>query len=152
MTKQLLWEEYTEQYEPLLQLLTVLRSLRHWHQPAKRSMRQSHKAGEKCFVDYAGQTVAIVCAHTGEIRPAQVFVAVLKSPPDYSLWQRNSHQSLPDWFLRAFEYFGGCTAIVVPDKLKSLASRACRYDPVSHPSYQQWAEHCQVAVNVGAAV
>ena len=46
-------------------------------------MRQDHRAGEKLFVDYAGQTVAVVDRFTGEIREAQVFVAVLgvsKSP------------------------------------------------------------------------
>jgi transposase len=40
-------------------------------------MRQSHKAGEKLFVDYAGQTVPIIDPETGEIQQAQVFVAVL---------------------------------------------------------------------------
>ena len=34
-------------------------------------MRQTHIAGEKLFVDYAGQTVAVIDAATGEIRRAQ---------------------------------------------------------------------------------
>ena len=58
-------------------------------------------------------------------------------------------QQLPDWLgshVRMFDYFGGCTAMVVPDNLKSGVSRACRYDPDLNPSYQQWAEHYQVAV------
>ena len=42
-----------------------------------RSLRQIHRAGEKLFADYAGPTVPIVDAHTGEIRPASIFVAVL---------------------------------------------------------------------------
>ena len=40
-------------------------------------MRQTHRAGEKLFIDYAGPTVPVVCAATGEIRTAQIFVAVL---------------------------------------------------------------------------
>jgi transposase len=40
-------------------------------------MRQNHEAGDKLFVDYAGQSLPVVDAGTGEIRQAQVFVAVL---------------------------------------------------------------------------
>ncbi len=40
-------------------------------------MRQIHPGGERLFVDYAGQTVPVVDAATGEIRRAQIFVAVL---------------------------------------------------------------------------
>ncbi len=111
-------------------------------------MRQSHKAGEKCFVDYAGQTVPIVCRDSGEIKPAQVFVAVLGAS-NYTYAEATLTQSLPDWLgshVRAFEYFGGSTAMVVPDNLKSGVSRACRYDPDLNPGYQQWAEHYQTAV------
>ena len=39
-------------------------------------MRQAHRAGEKLFVDYAGQTVSVIDPASGEIRRAQVFVAV----------------------------------------------------------------------------
>ena len=34
----------------------------------------------------------------------------------------------------------------MPDNLRSGVSRACRYDPETNPSYQQLAEHYQVAV------
>jgi len=111
-------------------------------------MRQRHKAGEKCFVDYTGQTVPIACADTGEIKPAQVFVAVLGAS-NYTFAQATLTQSLPDWLashVRAFEYFGGSTTMVVPDNLKSGVIRACRYDPDLNPSYQQWAEYYQTAV------
>ena len=89
-------------------------------QRQKRSMRQTHKAGEKCFVDYCGPTVPIVCADTGEIHPAQVFVAVLGAS-NYTYAEATLSQALPDWLgshVRAFEYFGGCHEIVVPDNLQ----------------------------------
>jgi hypothetical protein len=111
-------------------------------------MRQQHKAGEKCFVDYCGQTIPIVSATTGEIRPAQIFVAVLGAS-NYTYAEATLTQSLPDWLsshVRAFEYFGGTSAIVVPDNLKSGVSKACRYDPSLNPSYQQLSAHYQVAV------
>ena len=40
-------------------------------------MRQAHPAGERMFVDYAGQTVELIDSRTGEIRHAQIFVAVM---------------------------------------------------------------------------
>ena len=48
-----------------------------WRGRLSPTMRQAHPAGERLFVDYAGQTVAVIDAATGESRPAQVFVAVL---------------------------------------------------------------------------
>ena len=40
-------------------------------------MRHEHRAGEKLFMDYAGQTREVVDPVTGAIRQAQIFVAVL---------------------------------------------------------------------------
>ncbi|WP_275100537.1 IS21 family transposase, partial [Sedimenticola hydrogenitrophicus] len=149
MTKQLLWEEYTRQYpNRCYSYSQFCDRYTHWRGLQKRSMRQSHRAGEKCFVDYCGQTVPIICADTGEFRPAQVFVAVLGAS-NYTYAEATWSQALPDWLgshVRTFEYFGGTPAMVVPDNLKSGVSRACRYDPDLNPSYQQLAAHYQLAV------
>ncbi len=149
MTKQLLWEEYTQQYpNRCYSYSQFCDRYRHWCGQQKRSMRQTHKAGEKCFVDYCGPTVPIVCASTGEVRQAQVFVAVLGAS-NYTYAEATLSQSLPDWLgshVRMLEYYGGSTEIVVPDNLRSGVSKACRYDPDLNPSYQQWAEWYQVAV------
>lgn len=40
-------------------------------------MRQIHKTGEKCFVDYAGMTVPWVDINTGVIQEARIFVGAL---------------------------------------------------------------------------
>ena len=111
-------------------------------------MRQTHRAGEKLFIDYAGPTVPVVCAATGEIRTAQIFVAVLGAS-NYTFAEATWSQSLPDWLgshVRAFEFFGGTPVMLVPDNLKSGVNKACRYDPELNPSYQQLAAHYAVAV------
>lgn len=149
VTRQLVWEEYIQQYPNRCYSYSQFceRYLR-WRERQKRSMRQHHKAGEKCFVDYAGATVPIINADTGEIREAQVFVAALGAS-NYTYAEATWTQSLPDWLgshVRMLDYFGGCTAVIVPDNLRSGVSKACRYDPDINPSYQQWAEHYQVAV------
>jgi len=111
-------------------------------------MRQTHKAGEKLFVDYAGQTVPIVCHATGEIKTAQIFVAVLGAS-NYTFCEATWSQQLPDWInshVRAFHFIGGVPTIVVPDNLKSGVTKACRYDPEINPSYQQLAAHYGTAL------
>lgn len=149
MTRQLLWEEYTQQYpNRSYSYAQFCDRYQHWCGLQKRSMRQTHKAGEKAFVDYCGPTVPIINASTGEIRDAQIFVSVLGAS-NYTFAEATLTQSLPDWLgshVRMFEYFGGCTELVIPDNLRSAVNRSCRYDPDLNASYQQWAEHYQVAV------
>ena len=80
-------------------------------------MRQEHRAGEKMIVDYAGQTVAVVDRDTGELREAQIFVAVLGAS-NYTYAEATWTQTLADWIashVRAFEFYGGCSEILVPD-------------------------------------
>jgi transposase len=111
-------------------------------------MRQTYRAGEKLFIDYAGPTVPVVCASSGEIRPASIFVAVLGAS-NYTFAEATRSQSLPDWLgshARAFEFFGGTPQLLVPDNLKSGVSKACRYEPELNPAYQQLAAHYGVAV------
>ena len=111
-------------------------------------MRQEHRAGEKLFVDYAGQTVPVVDRGTGEIRQAQVFVAVLGAS-DYTFAEATWTQGLADWIgshVRAFRFLGGCPEVVVPDNPRAAVSRAHRYEPDINPTYQELAHHYGVAV------
>ncbi len=106
-------------------------------------MRQIHKAGEKLFVDYAGPTVPVINPDTGEIKKAAIFVAVLGAS-NYSFAEATWSQTMCDWLashVRAFEFFGGTTTIVVPDNLKSGVTKASRYEPDLNRSYNAMAEH-----------
>lgn len=149
VTKQLLWEEYSRQVpNRCYSYSQFCARYADWLKKQKRSMRQTHRAGEKLFIDYAGPTVPVVCGTTGEIRSASIFVAVLGAS-NYTFAEATWSQSLPDWLashVRAFEFFGGTPALLVPDNLKSGVSKACRYDPELNPAYQQLAAHYGVAV------
>jgi transposase len=148
-TKYLLWEEYCQQYPDQHYSYSQYCILyQRWLKKQRRSMRQTHKAGEKLFVDYAGQTVPIVSNVTGEIKTAQIFVAVLGAS-NYTFCEATWSQKLPDWInshVRAFDFIGGVPTIVVPDNLKSAVTKACRYDPELNPSYQQLAAHYGTAI------
>ena len=149
MTKQLLWEEYTQEHPTRCYSYSqYCDRYARWAKRQKRSMRQVHKAGEKAFIDYAGPTIGYVDPRTGECKEAQVFVAVLGAS-NFTFAEASASQSLPDWLqshVRMFEYFGGVVELLVPDNLRSGVTTACRYDPTTNPSYQQLASHYGVAV------
>lgn len=149
MTLQLLWEDYARDNPDAhysYSRFTVL--YRRWRGKRQLSMRQQHRAGEKLFIDYCGPTVPVINPDTGEVRQAQVFVAVLGAS-SYTYAEATWSQSLPDWIgshVRCFAFLGGVPEALVPDNLKSAVSRACRYDPDINPTYQQLAAHYGVAV------
>ncbi len=149
VTKHLVWEEYTQSYPNCSYSYPQYCFLyQAWVKKQKRSMRQVHLAGDKLFVDYAGQSVPIVDGSTGEIKTAQIFVAVLGAS-NYTFCEATWSQRLPDWLgshARAFSFIGGVTALIVPDNLKSGVTKACRYDPDANPSYQQLAAHYGTAI------
>jgi hypothetical protein len=75
----LLWEEYKARHpDDGYQYSSFCEQYRAFRRTVDPVMRQTHTAGEKLFVDYAGQTAPVVDEETGEVRPAQIFVAVLR--------------------------------------------------------------------------
>ncbi|HUW98950.1 MAG TPA: IS21 family transposase [Acidiferrobacter sp.] len=143
-TLQLLWQEYREAQGPKSYRYTQFcATYRRFKAGLKRSLRQTHVAGEKCFTDYAGPTAPVVNAHTGEIRHAQIFVAVLGCS-NYTYVEATWTQTLPDWVashVRAFEAFGGVTSVLVPDNLKAAVTTACRYEPTLNKTAEEFANH-----------
>ena len=106
-------------------------------------MRQVHNAGDKLFVDYAGQTMPVVSSYSGKLRFAPIFVAVL-GVSNYTNAEATWSQSLPDWFashVRVFEFLGGTPFMVVPDNWRCGVSKVCRYESELNPCYQQLAAH-----------
>ena len=144
----LLWQEYRESHPQGYQYSWFCECYRAWQGQLDVVMRQDHRAGEKLFVDYAGQTVPVVDRFSGEIREAQIFVAVLGAS-NYTYAEATWTQGLPDWIgshQRCFQYLGGVPEIVVPDNLRSGVSKAHRYEPDTNPTYQDMASHYGVAV------
>jgi len=144
----LLWQEYREHHPQGYQYSWFCERYRAWQGRLDVVMRQDHRAGEKLFVDYAGQTVPVVDRLTGEARAAQIFVAVLGAS-NYTYAEATWSQGLPDWIgshQRCFRYLGGVPEIVVPDNLRSGVTKAHRYEPDTNPTYQDMATHYGIAV------
>ena len=73
------------------------------------------------------------------MRDAQIFVAVLGAS-SYTYAEATWTQSLPDWIsshIRALEFFGGATEILVRDNLKSAVIKPHLYEPELNPTYQE---------------
>lgn len=143
VTLQLLWQEYKEIHPDGYQSSHFYEHYNRWKKKLNVTLRQTHKAGEKMFVDYAGQTVPVIDRYTGQIREAQLFVAVLGAS-NYTYSESTWTQGLSDWInshVQTFEYFGGVPQIVVPDNLKSGVTKSCRYEPDINPTYHDMAIH-----------
>ena len=148
VTLQLLWQEYIEKYPTGYKITQFCELYRRWRKNLTLSMRQTHKAGGKLFVDFAGQTIPVYDRFTGKIHEAQIFVAAL-GLSSYSYAEAVPDQTLPNWIMpqvRAFEYFGGVTEAVVPDNPKAIISKACRYEPDINPTYQEMASYYGTAI------
>lgn len=148
VTLWLLWPEYKAQTPEGFQYSWFCQGYRAWAAHLDVVMRQTHRAGEKLFVDYAGQTLPIVNADSGEVHEAQVFIAVLGAS-NYTYAEATWTQSLPDWIsshVRTFAALGGVPEIVVPDNLKAAVTRAHRYEPEINRTYAELAHHYGVAI------
>jgi len=148
VTLYLLWEEYRERHPDGYQYSRFCDHFRAWRGKQEVVMRLAHRAGEKLFVDYAGQHAAVVDAATGEVREAPVFVAVLGAS-SFAYCEATWTQTLPDWILshvRALEYFGGAPEIIVPDNLKAGVTSPHLYEPDLNPTYVDFARHYGVAI------
>jgi len=148
VTLLLLWMEYKQEQPEGYQYSQFCLRYRSWQRHLDVVMRQEHRAGEKLFVDWPGQTVPIVDAQSGVVTPAQVFVGVLGAS-SYSYAEAFLSQELPHWIaghVHAFEYFGGVPEILVCDNLRAGVNRAHRYEPDINATYLEMARHYGCAV------
>ena len=143
VTLQLLWHEYKEGNPEGYQYSQFCELYRKWLDKLDVCLRQEYRAGEKLFVDYAGQTIPIQDPRTGETREAYLFVATLGAS-NYTFAEATLTQDLPSWIqshVHAFEFFNGTAEILVPDNLKTGVTHPCRYEPDINPTYSDLAEH-----------
>lgn len=146
-TLQVLHEEYLAEHPDGMCYSYFCQRHRAFKETLKRYMRQTHVAGDKVFVDYAGPTINIHL-NSGASQEAQIFVGVLGAS-SYIYAEAVWNQRLPNWIashVRMFEHFGGIPAVVVCDNLKSAVTKASRTDPIIHPTYQDMADHYGVII------
>ena len=148
VTLYLLWMEYREANPSGYSYTQFC----HYYKEAKKkldvTLRQFHKAGEKVFTDYAGDTLQLTNPKTGAKTPVYLFVATLGAS-SYTFAEGVLSMDTPSWIdshIRAFEFFGGVPEIIVPDNTKCAVIKPDRYEPDLNPEFADMAAHYGVAM------
>lgn len=145
MTLMLLWEEYRAEYADSQTYCysKFCEGYQRFARTLKRSMRQVHRAGEKLFIDFAGPTIPLV----GGDR-AHIFVAALGAS-GYTFACATPRETMLDWIngtIRALEFYGGVTQLIVPDNPKALIANPDRYEPRSNDTVLDFARYYGTSV------
>lgn len=148
MTLGRLFKDYQQKHPDGFKITRFYVRYESWKQRITPSMHMEHKAGDKLFVDFAGETIEYVDDHTGEIKRAQIFLGVLGAS-QLTYIEAVESQKAED-FIGCCEnsllYFGGSPAAFVPDNLKSAVIKSNKYEPVLNENFQALAEHYGVSI------
>ncbi len=139
----LLWEEYIDKHPGGYSYAQTAYHYRVWRQPSTVTMHMDHKAGDRTYVDYAGENFKIVSPVTGEIEEVEMFISILGAS-QVAYVEGTPSQKKEDWIRsneNAFRKFGGVTASIMPDQLKSAVKKPCKYEPDINPEYDDFAKH-----------
>lgn len=148
VTLELLHFEYLQEHPDGYRYTTFCDVYRQWRARVSTWMRQTHKGGEKTFVDFSGRKPFYVDATTGDRVEVELFVAVLGAS-NFTYAEGVATQRVEDWIEAhngTVAYFGGVTEIFVPDCLKSGVTKPCRYEPKIQRTYAEWARHHDTAI------
>ncbi len=148
VTLYLLWKEYIEEYPMGYSYSQFCYHYQVWRETIELSMHMEHKAGDRLFVDYTGQTFQITDRITGKENPAEVFIAVLGAS-ELTYAEATSDQKKENWIyanVRAMEFYDGVPLAIVPDCTKTAVTKADKYDPDINPEYQDFADHYGTAI------
>jgi transposase len=148
VTLLLLWQEYRKIHPDGYGYSRFADLYNAWKNSTELRMLQHHAPGQKLFLDFAGLTMPVTDALTGEVRPVQVFCSAMGA--SHRLFARATEsQCVPDWLAvleRAFDFYGALPKILVPDNLKAAVTRADRYEPTLNPSFADFARHYDLVV------
>ena len=143
VTLALLWQEYRAEHAQGYAYSWFCERYSDWRKRISPTMRQTHLAGEKLFVDWAGDTMPVFDPTTGEEHRAHIFVAALGAS-NYTYAEARWTETLPDWIgahVNAFAAIGGVSKALVPDNLKAGITKPSRYEPGINRTYQDLADH-----------
>jgi transposase len=143
VTRMILWEEHRAEVPNGHGYARYCQLYNEWKKRLSATMRQTYIAGDKLFVDWAGDTVPIIDAMTGEEHEAHIFVAVLGAS-SYTYCEARWTETLPDWIgahVNTLEFLGGVMKAAVPDNLKAGITKPSRYEPHINRTYQDLADH-----------
>jgi transposase len=143
VTLMILWEEYRAEVPNGHGYSRYCELYSEWKRCLSATMRQTHLAGDKLFVDWAGDRVPIIDPTTGEVREASIFVAVMGAS-SFTYSEGRWTETLPDWIgahVNTLDFLNGVMKAAVPDNLKVGITKPSRYEPGINRTYQELADH-----------
>ena len=148
ITLQMMWEEYYNLHPNGLKRTQFCFHYALWKQQVSPTMHMDHKAGDKLYVDYAGEKLHLTDAETGEQIPVEVFVAILGCSQltyaEASMSQQK--EDLIESCERSLHYIGGVPQALVTDNLKSAVTKSSKYEPVINEDFADFADHYSISV------
>jgi transposase len=143
VTRQLLWEKYQKNHDDAFGFTQFCKYYKRWKNQVDPVMHIDHKAGDKVYVDYAGEKLYYVDPNTGEIIKAEVFLAILGAS-QLTYVEATMTQQKEDFIgscERSMHYFGGVPMAIVPDNLKSAVTKSDKYEPTLNEAFEDFCEH-----------
>jgi transposase len=148
VTVLLLFEKYKAEYPDGVGISQFRWHFSQWKSRVTPTMRMTHKAGDKVFIDFAGEKLTFLDKQTGVKTPVEVFVAILGASQLTYVEAVRSQQK--EDFIPACEdalhYFGGVPAAIVPDNLKSAVTKSNKYEPTINQTFADFAEHYNTTI------
>jgi transposase len=148
MTRQLLWERYIAMHPDGYRLSQFKSHYRHWLRRSKPVMHIEHMAGDKMFIDFAGEKLHIVNKETGEVTDAEVFISVLVAS-QLTFVEAVLSQCKEDLIScceHALNYYGGVPRAIVPDNLRSAVTKSSLYEPTLNQAFENFALHYSTTI------
>lgn len=142
-TLQTLWRSYLEDHPDGYRYTQFVHHFNQWKGTTKASGILRHQAGQKLFIDFAGKTLSWVDRETGQVHPAQVFVAILPCS-QYTYVQATATQkreNLARAVTDCLGWLGGVTKAIVADNMKAVVAQGHKYAPIINKTLKDLALH-----------
>lgn len=148
VTIKLLFQEYKNKYPDGVGKSQFSWHFSQWKSRVSPIMRKEHKAGDKLYIDFAGEKLTLIDKQTSDKTQVEVFVAILGSS-QLTYVQAVMSQQKEDFISAcedALHYYGGVPAAIVPDNLKSAVSKSSKYEPTINETFADFAEHYNTTI------
>src|SRR4030042_4241310 len=148
ITRHILWERYIAIHPDGYKASQFKYHYQQWLKRSKPVMHIEHIAGDKMYIDYAGEKLHLVNKDTGEISDVEVFVSVLGAS-QLTYVEATLSQSKEDFIAcceHALAYYGGVPIAIVPDNLKSAVTKSDRYEPTLNQAFENFASHYSTTI------
>jgi transposase len=148
VTMTLLWKRYRQIHPDGYQLTQFYRHLSEFCKQFKPVMHIEHKAGDKMYIDFAGEKLSITDNESGEVILVEVFAAILGC--SQLMYAEAVASQRKEDLIRACEnalqFYGGVPSAIVPDNLKAAVTKSSKYEPAINETFADFAEHYSTAV------